>query len=553
MSSIFEKVDFDLFNLLQNTEPKLFLVGAGISMAPPSSLPSARQMMSAILEFGAPIELKDKLFQITRLRYEYLVELFHNTHDPQYKLITFFETSENPNAFHYFLAERMQKGDWVLTTNFDYLLERAMNYQDQNSEIALTSQDFKKYSDPAKWFKKGIKILYKLHGSRENIKTRENTKDTLVTTLSSLGKSREGEVFSVETWKRDLFEKIGKDRTLIVMGYSGGDDFDIVPMLSRIPELRRVIWIAHDVSHGSEFQVFKIRKINLSQIPLTEQKSFLNQEDELLYNLSLQSRVPEIIKVHGNTTVLIDSVLQDKALVKGDTSQKISPSHWISQAFSPATAESKNLFAAAIFQNYGYWNEALDLYGSLCLVYEKNRDEKNKAYMLSQMGHLYRSLNQMDKAKDSYEKAYPIFESLNESEDLAWIAGNIGLIYRENGDLNKAYELNKKAYDLFKKTKNQQGIANAALTIGYILRDLGRLDKALKYMSESLPIYEKLGDLTNLAWGYANMGVSYVVKKDFKKATELYEKALSMFKKLGNSEGIKNTEIALNSMKSSKI
>ena len=85
------------------------------------------------------------------------------------------------------------------------------------------------------------------------------------------------------------------------------------------------------------------------------------------------------------------------------------------------------------------------------------------------------------------------------------------------------------------------------------MRDLGRLDKALKYMSESLPIYEKLGDLTNLAWGYANMGVSYVVKKDFKKATELYEKALSMFKKLGNSEGIKNTEIALNSMKSSKI
>ncbi|MFX1238856.1 MAG: hypothetical protein ACFE8P_14200, partial [Promethearchaeota archaeon] len=42
-----------------------------------------------------------------------------------------------------------------------------------------------------------------------------------------------------------MFDNISCDRSLVVMGYSGSDDFDIVPTLKVIKGLRNLIWINH--------------------------------------------------------------------------------------------------------------------------------------------------------------------------------------------------------------------------------------------------------------------------------------------------------------------
>ncbi|MFX0067033.1 MAG: hypothetical protein ACFFC7_33285 [Candidatus Hermodarchaeota archaeon] len=63
--------------------------------------------------------------------------------------------------------------------------------------------------------------MYKLHGSWRNVKTGEDTRESIITTLEALGKHRGDDVFTLEMFKRPLFQKICQGRTLIVMGYSG--------------------------------------------------------------------------------------------------------------------------------------------------------------------------------------------------------------------------------------------------------------------------------------------------------------------------------------------
>ncbi|OLS12075.1 MAG: hypothetical protein RBG13Loki_4296, partial [Promethearchaeota archaeon CR_4] len=101
MTDLFERSNLDLGTILRDSNQLVFLAGAGISMDSPSSLPSARQMMSALVEYGAPARVKDTILKISALRYEYLIEMFRTYYDPELKLMNFFELATSPNPIHY--------------------------------------------------------------------------------------------------------------------------------------------------------------------------------------------------------------------------------------------------------------------------------------------------------------------------------------------------------------------------------------------------------------------------------------------------------------------
>ncbi|MHA1340808.1 MAG: SIR2 family protein [Promethearchaeota archaeon] len=119
-----------------------------------------------------------------------------------------------------------------MTTNFDYLIETAFGVEDPRLRIVISENDFKKYSDPAQAYSSNEIPLYKLHGSKKNLKSGEDTKQWIVATLDALGKQKKEDIFTVPAYQQKLFENIGKGRTLVVLGYSGDDDFDIMPALS---------------------------------------------------------------------------------------------------------------------------------------------------------------------------------------------------------------------------------------------------------------------------------------------------------------------------------
>ncbi len=112
---------------LINNEAKLtFLVGAGCSVDAPSCLPAGRPMMEAIINYTCAESEREKILNLKDLRFEQLVEIVRDRLDPKLKIIDYYGQSDKPNLQHFFLAGMIKKGNFVMTTNFDFLIEYAL-------------------------------------------------------------------------------------------------------------------------------------------------------------------------------------------------------------------------------------------------------------------------------------------------------------------------------------------------------------------------------------------------------------------------------------------
>ena len=144
-----------------------FLVGAGCSVDSPSCLPAGREMMEAIINYTcAESEIK-KILELDQLRFEQVVEIVRDRLDRELKIIDYYGLCNTPNYQHFFLADMIKKGHFVMTTNFDFLIEYALQQSEvPNDDIkpVITENDFKQFSNPIKLFNKGKKTLYKIHG-----------------------------------------------------------------------------------------------------------------------------------------------------------------------------------------------------------------------------------------------------------------------------------------------------------------------------------------------------------------------------------------------------
>ncbi|MHA1791508.1 MAG: SIR2 family protein, partial [Promethearchaeota archaeon] len=269
--------------ILFNVEDKyVFLVGAGVSVDSPSCTPSALEVTKVLLKkVSMPIDYKELLRK--KFRYEYIIEQFSNIIDPDLKCLDFFESITKPNLLHYFLALLLIDGHNVITTNYDYLIEKALINIHPNKEdifLYIKKEDFIHSNFIS--LRKNNKIpLFKIHGSKRNLITGEDTSNSLITTLRALGKDREpGQTFTIESYKKKILERLISGKTLIVMGYSGNDKFDIIPFLLELQNLKRVIWI----SHSKKLKYF-IKRVKEIKIKLDENRLHQIQTVEQLLSL----------------------------------------------------------------------------------------------------------------------------------------------------------------------------------------------------------------------------------------------------------------------------
>ncbi|MHA1146526.1 MAG: SIR2 family protein, partial [Candidatus Helarchaeota archaeon] len=224
-------------------------VGAGVSMNPPSNLLSARQIVKYLIGMCCPEEEIERILELPQLRYELVIEGIQLYMDEDLNFMNFFDYFERPNAIHYFCAALIRLGHDIITTNFDYLIEFAlMNLLKKAETIKpiITRDDFAKFSDPKKLHQNGYYPICKIHGSKKNIITGKLTTKSMITTISSLGKERESlETFTIEPYKRAFVENATKNKSLIILGYSGSDDFDLGPTLEELTDVSEIIWINH--------------------------------------------------------------------------------------------------------------------------------------------------------------------------------------------------------------------------------------------------------------------------------------------------------------------
>ncbi|MFX1534342.1 MAG: tetratricopeptide repeat protein, partial [Promethearchaeota archaeon] len=519
--------------LVMSEEPLTFLGGAGVSIEPPSSLMSAWQIMEAILRFGAVEEALDKLLGIKNLRFEYLIQQFRDEYDDQLQLMKYYEQSTQPNLIHQFLAQMLQAGHFVMTTNFDTLIERAIGLEEDALQAIITREDFEKYGDPQKNVKKGIMAVYKLHGALNDPKTGKDTRESVITTLDALGKHKEGELFAVEPFKRELFAKICQGRTLIVMGYSGGDDFDIIPTLLQMKGIKRVIWIAHSAKEDSSREIYHL--IPQTKLELNELAG-LRREDEILYNLTLLGSV-EVIKMVTHTASLIADLV-GRPYEKLDLKSQFDAYSWISDHFPHPDEGHKEYFTAKVFLTYGVYAEALNYFQKAYEICNRHKDLAGAASCLNAMGVIYGDTGSTQKALESLQEAYEIHKRLEDLASMAMDLGNMGTIYRDTGMLKNALEHFQRAYTLNEKINYIAGMASDLGDIGLIHMNMGQPQKALENFQRAYEIDEQLGNLIGMANRLTSMGLVYMTTEELKKALEHHQKAQEIYSRLGDLIGM---------------
>ena len=584
---IFENYKGHVKDLFKEKEKYTFLVGAGISMNAPSNLPSAREFGRILLSYFGPLEDADYLLSIDRLRYEMIVERIQEFFDKDLIFLDYFDLVTEPNLIHLLLAHNITKENYVITTNFDCLIEYALKSiidKDEHSKILpiITKKDFLEQKKSHILVNKGKYPIYKIHGSKRNIITNDDTTQSLVTTITALGKERERDVtFAIEPFKKQIVDKIMENRTLVVMGYSGSDEFDIGPVLRELSNLKQLIWIEHlekdriEILKTKEFEdPYSIENLSRSEKLLLEIRSDADFEVYCI-NTNTYNFVKKFIWPLLLPKIKIPKL---KEAIKG--TERISFEAWLSPKFKDLSSLNKYSFVLEILHDLGELKAVLKTAERALKVAEETNDPLLKSCALIKLGLGNRYEGNYDKSIEYYRKAYEISKESNNLHDMYYSANNLGVVYScmENEELalkqfEKALELAKKAGDdwiqcvylnnigssymnlnqndkaeeyyekAIKKGEETGNLSKKALAIlnkSWLYKEKGNIDKAIELMLDSIRIAKELGDLRPEAGGYGGLGAIYLEREEFGTALKYYKKSAKINEILNDLPGLAN-------------
>ncbi|TFG07534.1 MAG: tetratricopeptide repeat protein [Promethearchaeota archaeon] len=536
--------ELDTLKFLFNQEEKyVFLAGAGISINPPSNLKSAREIVKSILKFCAPQDEIENMLNLNKLRYESIIEYIQLIYDEGLSFMDYFEYFKEPNLIHIFLANAIITRHHVITTNFDYLIENALIRvlpEEQCSRIVpmITKEDYLKNPNPNELCLKKLFPFIKIHGSKKNFFTQEDTTDSLITTISALGKGRAGrETFAIEPFKKVIINNVMKDRNLVVLGYSGNDDFDITPTLKELTNLKRLIWINH--SFVNEPEIFKFE-------PLKYNKRSMDTSllEEILWKIR-QDNTFDVYLINGDTEKLISDILWDllfpkikiPKLDKKKSSDHIPKlSEFFKNKFKSVTEVNAYKFASLIFHSVGDIEKTKTLLDKVFNIAQKIKDLDSLGLISNNLGVVFLEMGKYDNALSYHLKALDIYRKLNDLEEETNTLNKIAFVYFSKNDYEMALKIFREVLDLTDKIADKKIRATCLTNLGELYRIKGEIEKALEKFEESLKINNELGRLSQKAATLNNIGMIYNIKNQFDKAYNIYKEAIEIAKQLGENQ-----------------
>ena len=226
------------------------LAGAGISVE--AGLPDAMSWLNHLLDeltisskASPEVKLAKSLCRLDahperRIRFEvaigWIMELYSSAGD----LLEFFDTYCLPDRLHCRLAAAACGGATISTVNFDDLIERAIFAMKRSSFTVDVNH-------PTGSPPPGTVSVFKLHGTRRIwngtssvVASRDH--EPLIT---AAGISRASPRLKLNNTSRDWLHNEIDGRTLLIIGYSGADDLDIVPALYEVTP-SSCVWIDYE-------------------------------------------------------------------------------------------------------------------------------------------------------------------------------------------------------------------------------------------------------------------------------------------------------------------
>ncbi len=160
--------------------------------------------------------------------------------------------------------------------------------------------------------------------------------------------------------------------------------------------------------------------------------------------------------------------------------------------------------------------------------------ETNQLVTYGKIGDLYEYFGEYDKALDLYNRAYAIAQKNNDLKNSATALHQIGMIYQYKGDYDEALKQYQKSLEIKEKIGDIKGVSQSLHQVGIIYQYKGDYEKALKQYQKSLEICEKIGDSRGIAITLGQMGHLHFKKNEFAIALEFFIQAYLVFAKIGS-------------------
>ncbi|MBS1596070.1 MAG: SIR2 family protein [Bacteroidetes bacterium] len=508
-----------------------FFFGAGVSRA--SMIPTVYDTYIHLSEVLCLGNTDDQKYLLERLHqhkipFESIIEaLIDISHEEGF--LAMYDEGK-PNIFHHFVAHLIHdnKTERAVTTNFDCLLEQALDSLDTDYELYFNEEQFA--SDTPSNQKKKI---IKLHGTAEHGETGRNSIRVTLRTLTArdLTNERTKEIARIFEHK--------DDECLLIFGYSFSDVFDINPSIEAIDGRLQNTYV---VDHRNEGVLISSVKNKSGNNPFAL-KEIDGYEIKAPTELFIRKLWDKLISVSQPFEEQKKKALQDIANAPFDWKRYFSEV-WLKDR----TIAQKYLVTAA-FWNYieeyekalQYLDKASNVIGTDDLLYYDILLQKGLALQKAAMD----AAAWMQSLKYYEDGLLRLKERIKVAPDdrklnmlLSQLLYQTGRIYEDNLSApDVALDHYLQCYEIDVRLKDYKGASKVLHQTATIRgRNFNDHDEAIKLFKESIALKEKIGYIEGVARSLYEIAVMYHYKLDPKNAIEYLEKAQQLSDQFGNKE-----------------
>jgi len=529
-----------------------YLVGAGVSKDPPANRPLASEIARALaaglwnISDVARQRLKEETVcrRSASVRFESLVQIVADTTGS----VGFLRVLRGgrPNVHHRMLARALRDRCPVLTTNFDQLIERALR-GDAPATVLKWSNDFRV------WRRRSPRgVLAKLHGSIEDL-------DSLCATLRQVGSL--GLAFMWNAARGEYLASVRRDYPMVIVGYSGFDDSDILPRLRITESDRPLLWVIHNDSalhianhkhierharaRGLADYLRESQAVTL--IGRTSEAMSLLEERRPI-SLAAASAEPEpalrerLVSQMKRTTVphladfLIARMMHEGGFRRVSRAIFRDIRRGVGQQ-SPGLVARCMVNEATVATDLGDWKPAARLLDAALPRMKRWADPRAFLNACLDRALVHRHLGESEKAEASLRAMIrELGRSTDYDQELARARANLADVLFENERHAEIRGLLKKARVGFKRVGDHNGMAMVFGVYGKSLFARGELADAISLLEMALMHYRIAWDRTGEARILNNLGTMLRVAGRLDAAVESFDKACGLAKALADPE-----------------
>jgi tetratricopeptide (TPR) repeat protein/NAD-dependent SIR2 family protein deacetylase len=521
---------------LREFDHTTFLAGSGISFS--SGIPTGWNFNHGMAELLAAdaeelAEVRSLLVSgyassHNAVRFEQVMFVLRERLDPELDVLRCFDVRDRPTGLHRFLAGALRNGAYVFTTNFDSLIEAAcVEAGSRVLQVYVEDAADEPLGSPGCSFERFEKsdaheAVLKLHGTLYDMRGGDagelEVRRLIGATLDKIG--ARGRAARLEPHKEAVLRRALTSRVLCVVGYSGADDFDVLPSLvEALPHAAGLVWFRHEDREPIACDA-------------TDDAGALLLPRQIQHAAQL---IPTFV-ITGRTTSSVEAAFGIALNYVGEAPAEPLAARLANlPSYRGARPYLKKLIAARLAEE-AMRLEMADRWYTDAARLALRRDSTSYAYALFRQGHLARERGRIADALALLHRALRVFRKRNDTRNLPLVLNAIGSIFLQRGPLRKAASYYQQALRAAREIGSRRFEATVLNNLGLVEKRRGRYEQAISYYEAAIAIDSDIRERIGMCRELGNKAAALILLKRYKEALVVYDESVEMERLLGRRD-----------------